>query len=63
MATYRSDKLPNTGFRTCDCCGSSYDYAPDSPPHICLAKCRVKGSYCETHLQFFEDCGRAQQPK
>jgi hypothetical protein len=25
----------NTGHATCDACGASYDYAPDSPLHVC----------------------------
>lgn len=27
----------NTGFRECDVCRETYDYAPDSPPHVCRA--------------------------
>ena len=30
-----SAKFHNTGFAVCEDCGDSYDYAPDSPPHVC----------------------------
>lgn len=31
------ERIFGTGFRTCDCCGETYDYAPDSPSHVCAA--------------------------
>ena len=30
-------KTANTGFLECDVCGEKYDYAPDSPAHVCRA--------------------------
>lgn len=28
-------QVANTGFRECGLCCETYDYAPDSPPHVC----------------------------
>lgn len=35
QSSVRSAKVRNTGFARCGGCGETYDYAPDSPPHVC----------------------------